>query len=107
MALGELMLGSARRAAADRSLPEALALVSEMPGVLEAQAEVRAALGALLAAAQATGAVRADVGVGDVKVLFSGVCGAFGPDAGEAALRRGMTLALDALRPGGRPLPAA
>ncbi len=105
--LGEFMLSSARHAAADRSLPEAIALVSEMPGVLEAQAEVRAALGALLAAAQEAGTVRPDVGVADVKLLFSGVCGALGADAGEDALRRGMTLALDALRPGGRPLPPA
>ena len=41
-----------------------------------------------------------------MKLLISGVCGALGADAGEAALRRAMTLALDALRPGGRTLPA-
>lgn len=103
-ALRDVMLGSARRAAADRSLPEAIALVSEMPGVVEAQEEVREALGELLAAAQRAGSVRGDVTVADVKVLFSGICSALGPGAGEAALRRGTTLVLDALRPGGRPL---
>lgn len=103
-ALHEVMLGSARRAAADRSLPEAIARVSDMPGVLEAQEEVRAALGDLLAAGQKAGSVRDDVTVADLKVLFSGVCSALGPDADEAALRRGITLVLDALRPGGRPL---
>jgi hypothetical protein len=101
------MLGAARRAAADRSLSEAIALVSEMPGVIEAQTRVRVALSALLRAAQDAGAVRDDVGVQDVKLLLSGVCGALGADAGEAALRRAMTLALDALRPGGRALPCS
>ena len=105
--LAAFMLGAARRAAADRSLSEAIALVSEMPGVIEAQTRVRTALGALLRAAQDAGAVRDDVGVHDVKLLLSGVCGALGADASEAALRRAMTLALDALRPGGRTLPAA
>jgi AcrR family transcriptional regulator len=105
--LATFMLGAARGAAADRSLPEAIALVSEMPGVLEAQARVRTALDALLTAAQRAGTVRADVGAADVKLLLSGVCGALGADASEGALRRAMTLALDALRPGGRALPAA
>jgi hypothetical protein len=100
------MLDAARRTAADRSLPEAIALVSEMPGVLDAQARVRTALGALLTAAQRAGTVRADIGVADVKLLLSGVCSALGADASEDALRRAMTLALDALRPGGRALPA-
>ena len=104
--LAAFMLAAARRSAADRSLSEAIALVSEMPGVLEAQARVRDALGELLSAAQAAGAVRDDIGVQDVKLLLSGVCGALGADADEAALRRAMTLALDALRPGGRTLPA-
>lgn len=105
--LATFMLGAARRAAADRSLPEAIALVSRMPGVLEAQARARSSLAALLAAAQRAGAVRTDVGVADVKLLLSGVCGALGADAGEDALSRAMTLALDALRPGGRALPPA
>jgi AcrR family transcriptional regulator len=105
--LATFMLDAARRTAADRSLPEAIALVSEMPGVLEAQARVRTALDALLTAAQRAGTVRADIGVADVKLLLGGVCGALGADASEDALRRAMTLALDALRPGGRALPAA
>jgi AcrR family transcriptional regulator len=106
-ALGEVMLGSVHRAAADRSLPEAIARVSDMPGVLEAQEGVRAALGALLVAAQDAGGVRRDVAVADVKVLYSGVFAALGPEPDEGALRRGMTLAIDALRPGGRTLPPA
>jgi transcriptional regulator SbtR-like protein len=99
-ALRDLMWAAAERLSADDVMGAALAASSEDPAVRAAVERATRAMRALLERAQAQGAVRPDVRVEDLKVVFSCVRGAIaGSPPGSDAWRRALTLLLDGLRP--------
>jgi len=104
-----LVLAVLEQLSHDRAVGEAVDVVADHPEVLEVQRRVSALLDDALAGAIDAGAVRDDVDGGDVKVLLTAVARALPPlsDGGWPGLwERYALLVLDALRPGGSPLPA-
>ncbi len=94
-ALTGLLWSLAERRAADDVLGEALATVSGDPQVEHARSATTAALGRLLAAAQAEGRVRVDATTLDLRLVLTaaGAASALEPDA----WRRMLELGIDAL----------
>ena len=94
-ALTDLLWSLAERRAADDVLGEALATVSGDPKVEQARTAATAALGRLLAAAQAEGRVRADATTLDLRLVLTaaGAASALEPNA----WRRMLELGIDAL----------
>ncbi|MEU2349659.1 TetR/AcrR family transcriptional regulator [Modestobacter sp. NPDC049651] len=91
----------------NRGLREVLTSVSDPESVLRIKEKLEEPLTLLVQRAQAAGALRADVTVGDFKVLTVMVC-AVADLAGETApeiWRRYLALLLPGLRPGNDPLP--
>jgi AcrR family transcriptional regulator len=95
-ALTGLLWSLAERRAADDVLGEALATVSGDPQVEHARSSTTAALGRLLAAAQADGRIRADATTLDLRLVLTaaGAACQLQPDA----WRRMLELGIDALR---------
>jgi AcrR family transcriptional regulator len=94
--LGEL----AERQARDCSLAGGLGHASSLPEVIEARAQAEAAMGRLMARAQAQGRMRADVTSDDLRVLFAGTAHVLRGDGvnDPASWRRYAGLIADALR---------
>ncbi len=94
-----------------RHLALAEQMAKEIDGSVETEPlriELRSAVDALLARAQAAGSIRADVGSADVSVLFSGVAHATSlvGEHREKLRHRYVTIILDGLRPSdATPLP--
>ena len=104
-ALQELLWAIAERQAADDVLAEAMACLSEDPGVQEAMARTMHSLEGLLDAAKAEGRLRPDATALDLRLLFASTRAARALD--PAAWRRMLELGIDALaaegqRPAGR-----
>jgi AcrR family transcriptional regulator len=95
-ALTGLLWTLAERQAADDVLGEAMATVSEHPGVEQTLASTTAALERLLAAARAEGRLRPDTTTLDLRLLFAATraAGGLAPDAWQRMLELG----IDALR---------
>lgn len=72
-ALREILREIARRQATDCLLAGALSAAAELPEMIRAREEVQLALGRLVDAAKAQGAVRDDATAEDIRVLFAGV----------------------------------
>lgn len=94
-ALTGLLWTLVERQADDDVLSEAIATLSDDPAVREARASTLAAMGRLLAAAQAEGRARADATALDLQLVFAATAAArqLGPDA----WRRMLELGIDAL----------
>lgn len=94
-ALTALLWAIAERQASDDVLGEAMATVSEHPGVQEAVAATMHSLEGLLAAAKAEGRLRPDATAFDLRLLFASTRAARGLN--PQAWRRMLELGIDAL----------
>jgi AcrR family transcriptional regulator len=106
-AFRELLERIAERQAGDSTIAEAIALDLRLPELVRARAASLDAVGALMRRAQDQGAMRPDVTVEDVRVLFAGVARFLRADGRRdaGAWRRYAALIADGLRAGGeRPL---
>jgi AcrR family transcriptional regulator len=106
-ALGAIFAAAAEHLSRDWVLGQSVGVVADDPEVRETQARIREIIAATLARAQAAGAVRDDVTADDVTALVIGVARVLPPvnrGGRDELWRRLMTLALDALRPGGSTL---
>jgi AcrR family transcriptional regulator len=104
-ALNALLWAIAERQAGDDVLAEAMACVSEDPGVREAMAATMHSLEALIAAAKAGGRLRADATALDLRLLFAATraARALNSEAWRRMLELGIdALATDARHPAGR-----
>lgn len=104
-ALNTLLWAIAERQTADDVLAEAMACLSEDPGVEEALARTLHSLEALLDAAKAEGRLRPDATALDLRLLFAATrsARALNPEAWRRMLELGIdALAADAQRPAGR-----
>ncbi len=104
-ALSTLLWAIAERQTADDVLAEAMACLSEDPGVREAMARTMHSLETLLDAAKAEGRLRADATALDLRLLFASTraARALDPQAWRRMLELGIdALAADARRPAGR-----
>jgi AcrR family transcriptional regulator len=108
-AFQNFLLQLARTQARHRMLAEQMASHPELPATAqEARRELRRAVTALVARAQASGALRRDVSPADISLLFAGIAGVTATPAGAdpARLERYVRIMLDGLRPeGSSPLP--
>jgi len=95
-ALQDLLWAIAERQTADDVLAEAMACLSEDPGVQAALARTMHSLEALLEAAKAEGKLRPDATAIDLRLLFAATRAARGLEAN--AWRRMLELGIDALR---------
>ena len=98
-AFERFMIGVAEYSAKYRALAEDMAARGELPvreGLKEA---LHAALGQLVVQAQAAGALRSDVGAGDIKLLLSGLAQATVTPGGDTSRERFLRIILDGLRP--------
>jgi AcrR family transcriptional regulator len=84
-----------------RALAQQMAADIELPTTaLELKKSMNEAVGELVSRAQASGALRRDVGPGDMKMLFSGVAHAASMAGGDPAVRqRYLDILMDGLRP--------
>jgi AcrR family transcriptional regulator len=99
-ALRDLLWATAERQSADDVLGAALAAASEDLAVQAAVERATAAMRELLGRAQDAGAVRADVDVSDLKLVFAAVRGVLTDSPpGSRAWERVLELLLDGLRP--------
>jgi AcrR family transcriptional regulator len=96
----DLLTGSAEQMAGDCTFSAGLSHESTLPEVAAAKQEMFAALDALMARAQAQGAMRAGVDSRDVRVLFAGVSQMLraAGDRDPATWRRYAGLVADAMR---------
>jgi AcrR family transcriptional regulator len=104
-ALNALLWAIAERQASDYVLAEAMATVSDHPGVLDSVAATMHSLEALLDAAKAEGRLRPDATALDLRLLFAATRAVRGldPDAWRRMLELGIdALAADAQRSAGR-----
>jgi AcrR family transcriptional regulator len=99
-ALRDLLWATAERQSADDVLGAALAAASEDPDVQASVERATGAMGELLRRAREAGAVRADVQVDDLKLVFAAVRGVLaGSPPGSRAWQRVLELLLDGLAP--------
>jgi AcrR family transcriptional regulator len=99
-----LLWAIAERQAGDDVLGEAMATVSEHPGVVAAVATTMQALEDLLGAAKAEGRLRPDATAADLRLLFAATRAS--RDLEEDAWRRMLELGIDALEADARRQPA-
>jgi AcrR family transcriptional regulator len=71
--LRDILRDTARRQATDCLLAGALSAAAELPEMIRAREAVDSALGRVVDAAKAQGAIREDVTAEDIRVLFAGV----------------------------------